>query len=102
VEELVQWYLTKSFLKFKNQHSSNQNVVKLPPEERDSFIQAKFDQLFNMWMADVNSVRIEGKQLILTKGDFTGALENHLLRAYISLERIDQVKQEISKTKFSE
>jgi hypothetical protein len=76
--------------------------MKLPAEERDGFIQAKFDQLFSMGMADVNNVRIEGKQLILTKGDFTSALENFLLRAYISLERIDLNKHEISKNKFSE
>ena len=61
VEELIQWYLNKSFSNFKNTHKNNESVMKLPPEERDSFIQSRFDSLFNMTMKDINNTRIEGK-----------------------------------------
>ena len=39
---------------------------------------------------------------MLTKGDFSIALENYLLRAYIALEKIDLKKQQVSRSKFSE
>ena len=39
---------------------------------------------------------------MLAKGDFSLALENYLLRAYIALERIDHKKQQVTKNKFSE
>ena len=39
---------------------------------------------------------------MLTKGDFSMALENYLLRAYIGLEKIDLTKQQVSRSKFSE
>ena len=61
VEELVQWYLNKSFINFKNTHKSNATVMKLPLEERDSFVQSRFDELFNISIKDINNTRIEGK-----------------------------------------
>jgi hypothetical protein len=39
---------------------------------------------------------------MLMKGDFALALENYLLRAYISLERIDTKKQQVTKEKVQE
>lgn len=89
VEELAQWYLDKSFINYKNSHKNNDNVMKMPVEQREAMIQTHFDNLFNMSMKDINITRIEGKQKILTKGEFTNALENYLMRAYISLERLD-------------
>jgi hypothetical protein len=38
VEELVQWYLNKSFVNFKNTHKNNEKVMSLPADQRDSFI----------------------------------------------------------------
>ena len=61
----------------------------MPVDQREAFIQKHFDKLFNMSMNEINNTRIEGKQKILTKGEFTNALENFLMRAYISLERLD-------------
>jgi hypothetical protein len=55
-----------------------------------------------MSIKDINNIRIEGKQLMLSKGDFSLALENHILRAYIALEKTDLKKQQVSKNKFSE
>ena len=42
-----------------------------------------------MNMKEVNLTRIEGKNVMFVHGDFINALENYLLRAYISIERID-------------
>jgi len=89
VEELAQWYLNKSFVSYKNSHKNNENVMKMPVDQREAFIQKHFDKLFNMSMNEINNTRIEGKQKILSKGEFTNALENYLMRAYISLERLD-------------
>lgn len=35
--------------------------MKLPVDERDSFIQSRFDELFNISIKDINNTRIEGK-----------------------------------------
>ena len=108
MEELAQWYLNKSYFNFKNTHKSNESVLKLPADQRDAFIQKRFDDLFNMSYKDINNIRIEGKQQMMTKGDFTMALENYLLRAYISIERINiktsipLPQQALTKLKFSE
>ena len=63
--------------------------MELPEDEKDEFIQTKYYQLFNMNMKEVNLTRIEGKNVMFVHGDFINALENYLLRAYISIERID-------------
>ena len=89
VEELAQWYLDKSFIDFKRMHGQNDVVLGLPEEERDAYVQARFDKLFTMNMKEVNQTRLDGKALMLVNGDFLNALENNFLRAYISLERID-------------
>jgi hypothetical protein len=89
VEELAQWYLDKSFIDFKRMHGQNDIVLGLPEEERDAYVQARFDKLFTMNMKEVNQTRLDGKALMLVNGDFLNALENNFLRAYISLERID-------------
>lgn len=51
-------------------------------------IQQKFDALFELDLADVQKTRVEGKFQMMS-GNFYVALEENLLRAYISLERID-------------
>jgi hypothetical protein len=61
VEELAQWYLNKSFVNYKSSHKNNENVMKMPVEQREAFIQKHFDNLFNMSMNEINNTRIEGK-----------------------------------------
>lgn len=39
---------------------------------------------------------------MLKSGEFSMALENFLLRAYIALEKVDLKKQQVTKNKFSE
>lgn len=89
LEELSQWFLDKSFLNFKKIHSQNDLVVKLPEDERNDFIQERFDKLFNLDIREINKIRQEGKTLMLIEGKFFDALENCFMRAYISLERIE-------------
>jgi hypothetical protein len=45
--------------------------------------------MFTMNMKEVIQTKLDGKDLILVYGDFLNALENNILRAYISIERID-------------
>lgn len=92
LEELSQWFLDKSFSNFKQIHSKNETVVNLPEEQRNDFIQERFDNLFNIEIKEINKIRQEGKTLMLTEGNYFNALENSFMRAYISLERIEPKK----------
>jgi len=44
----------------------------------------------------VNRVRIDGKRLMKDEGNFIVALDNFIMRAYISIERIDLEKANLS------
>ena len=79
-------------------------MINLPEDERNDFIQERFDKLFNIEIKEINKIRQEGKSLMLTEGNFFNALENFFMRAYISLERIEckkggpEAQQQLQKT----
>lgn len=88
VEELAQRYLNQQYRNYYNQHKSNPQVLALAPQQQQDIIQQRFDALFELDFNEIQKTRVEGKFQMMS-GNFYVALDENLLRAYISLERID-------------
>jgi hypothetical protein len=67
----------------------NDSVLKLPVDKRDAYITKKFNNVFNLTVSKITEYRVAGKQSMMKEGDFYGALEHSLIRAYVAWERFD-------------
>ena len=67
----------------------NDSVLKQPADRRDSYIVKKFNNMFNLTVSKITEYRVAGKQSMMKEGDYYGALENSLIRAYVAWERFD-------------
>lgn len=63
-------------------------MLALPPQQQQDVIQQKFDALFELDFSEIQKTRVDGKFQMMS-GNFYVALDEYLLRAYISLERLD-------------
>ena len=56
--------------------------------QREKIMQ-RFDNLFNLSFSQISSIREQARVLMIKDGDFVNAIDQLLLRAYISLEKLD-------------
>ena len=80
--------MNQQYRNYYNQHKTNPQVLALPPQQQQDVIQQKFDALFELDFSEIQKTRVEGKFQMMS-GNFYVALDEYLLRAYISLERLD-------------
>ena len=83
----MQLYLLKHF----EIHSLNQKpkVKGLSEDLQREKIMQRFDNLFNLSFSQISSIREQARVLMIKDGDFVNAIDQLLLRAYISLEKLD-------------
>lgn len=86
---MIQWYLNKSFASFKRANQKSQMLQTVPEHQREEFLQFKFDELYNKQLSEINELRVEAKIMMFKQADVFTALDNYLLRAFISLQRIN-------------
>jgi len=87
--QLVVLYTEVRYADYYATAMKNDSVLKQPADKRDSHIAKKFNNVFNLTVSKITEYRVAGKQSMMKEGDFYGALEHSLIRAYVAWERFD-------------